>query len=218
MQVEVFNVQNQKVGTVELPDVIFASEISEPLLWEQVKAQRASRRRGTHATKTRGEVSGGGAKPHKQKGTGGARQGSIRAPNHVGGGVVFGPQPRDYSYRLPRSGRKAALRSALSVRVSSAQLVVLDDCKLPEAKTKNMLDIVNRFGWSSALLVDDENNNLELSVRNLRKFTYRDAAAINVYDILDHDMLVLTRSSLDKVIQKAQHVSRHEQASQAQGE
>src|SRR5690349_19130422 len=124
MQVDVYNVENQPVGKVDLPDEIFAVAINEVLLWEQVKAQRASWRRGTHATKTRAEVSGGGIKPYKQKGTGRARQGSIRAPNHVGGGKVFGPQPRDYSYRLPRSARRAALRSALSLRAKEGALVV----------------------------------------------------------------------------------------------
>src|SRR5687767_12623490 len=113
MQVDVFNIDNKKIGTVDLPDEIFGEEVNETLLWEQVKSQRALRRRGTHATKTRAEVSGGGIKPYKQKGTGRARQGSIRAPNHVGGGKVFGPQPRDYGYRLPRSARRSALRSAL---------------------------------------------------------------------------------------------------------
>ncbi len=118
MQIDIVNLNHEKTGTVDLPEDVFGTEVKTALLWEQVKAQRASKRRGTHDTKTRANVRGGGAKPFKQKGTGRARQGSTRAPNQVGGGVVFGPHPRDYSYRLPRSARRAALRSALSLRAS----------------------------------------------------------------------------------------------------
>ncbi|HSI04088.1 MAG TPA: 50S ribosomal protein L4, partial [Myxococcota bacterium] len=124
MKVDVFNVENSKVGSVDLPDDVFGAEVNETLLWEMVKAQRASRRRGTAKTKRRGEVSGGGIKPFKQKGTGRARQGSSRAPNHVGGGSVFGPVPRDHSYRLPRSARKVALASALSLRAKGGLMIV----------------------------------------------------------------------------------------------
>ena len=130
MQIDVENIQREKVGTIDLPDEIFMAEVSPALLWEQVKAQRASRRQGTHKTKGRSEVRGGGAKPFKQKGTGRARQGTSRAPQMVGGGTVHGPRPRDYSYRLPRSARRASLRSALALRVREGALVVLEQFQI----------------------------------------------------------------------------------------
>lgn len=204
MKVDVVNIDLKKVGSLELPDAIFAVTVNEALLWEQVKAQRASRRRGTHDTKTRGEVSGGGAKPYKQKGTGRARQGSSRAPNHVGGGCVFGPHPRDYSYRLPRSGRRSALRSALSVRAQAAQVVVLDEFIVDLPKTQKVLDFLGRLGTTSALLVDAQNDALLRSTRNLPTAKYIEATALNVYDILDYDRLVLTRAAVNLVIAKAQ--------------
>lgn len=212
MQVDIYNVEKKKVGTAELPDEIFTAELKEAVLWEQVKAQRASWRSGTHATKTRGSVSGGGIKPYKQKGTGRARQGSIRAPNHVGGGKVFGPQPRDYSYRLPRSARRAALRVALSLRNRNGDLVVLDRLDLQGPKTQQVAGIFNRFGWESALLVDIENNNLRLSTRNLVAGKYLVANALNVYDILNHDKLVITQAALNEVIRKAQLESNTDQS------
>ena len=204
MQVDVVDTDLKKVGQVELPDAIFAAEVKEALLWEQVKAQRASWRRGTHDTKTRGEVSGGGIKPFKQKGTGRARQGSSRAPNHVGGGCVFGPHPRDYSYRLPRSGRKTALRSALSARGSAKQVVVLDAFTIETPKTQRVVDFLEKLGTDSVLLVDASNDRLFRSTRNLPTTKYIEATALNVYDILDYDRLVLTRAAVDLVVSKAQ--------------
>jgi large subunit ribosomal protein L4 len=203
MQLEVHDWKNKKVGTVELPDEVFGAEVKNALLWEEVKAQRASARRGTHKTKKRGEVSGGGIKPFKQKGSGRARQGSIRAPNHVHGGTVFGPQPRDYSYRLPRSARRSALRSVLSLRVKEKNLVVLDQAELKEPKTKTVVELLGKLGTSSALLVDGQNANLFKSVRNLQKSKFVEAKALNVYDVLDHDKLVIAKSALDIVVQKA---------------
>ena len=204
MQVDVYNVENQKVGKLDLPDEIFAAAIKEVLLWEQVKAQRASWRRGTHATKTRAEVSGGGIKPYKQKGTGRARQGSIRAPNHVGGGKVFGPQPRDYSYRLPRSARRAALRSALSLRAKEGALVVLEGFPMEKPSTKAVVGYLGKLATSSALLVDVDNEGLKRSTRNLPKSKFVDAVGLGVYDILNHQKLVLTRAAVDAIIKKAQ--------------
>lgn len=203
MQVDVFNTELSKIGTVELPDEVFSAEVKETLLWEQVRAQRASWRRGTHATKRRGDVSGGGIKPFKQKGTGRARQGSIRAPNHVGGGTIFGPQPRDYAYRLPSSGRRAALRSALSVRAAEKAIIVLEDFAIETPRTKTIVAFLDKVGSTSVLLMDSNNDALKRSTRNLQKTKFLDAAGLNVYDILNHQKLVLTRSALDLVIKKA---------------
>ena len=206
MQVDVFNTEKTKVGKVELPEAIFGAEVNEALLWEQVKAQRASHRRGTHDTKTRGEVSGGGIKPFKQKGTGRARQGSSRAPNHVGGGTVFGPHPRDYSYRLPRSARRAALRSALSLRVKEETFIVLDAFSIEAPRTKSVVEFLERFGTSNVLFVDAGNENLIKSVRNLEKCNGVHANDINVYDILRHEHLIVTKAALEDVIRRAESV------------
>jgi large subunit ribosomal protein L4 len=208
MQVDVIDIKKKKVGTAELPDDVFASEVSEAVIWEQVKAQLASRRRGTHKTKRRGEVSGGGIKPYKQKHTGRARQGSIRSPQFVGGGTVWGPQPRDYSYRLPRGARKAALKSALSMRAKDG-LVVVNEITLDAPKTKVLNDILEKIGVTSALIVDGDNRNLQLSARNLPKSKYVVASAINVYDILGHQALVLTQGAIDGVVARARRAEKN---------
>jgi large subunit ribosomal protein L4 len=203
MQVDVFNIEKKKVGSVELPDDVFASEVKEALIWEQVKSQLASRRRGTHSTKTRADVSGGGIKPYKQKGTGRARQGSSRAPNHVGGGKVFGPHPRDYSYRLPRSARRMALTSALSLRAKSDGLCVLDKLPLEAPKTKSLVKVLKTFGTESAVFVDGDNNNLKLSARNLPAAKYLVPDALNVYDILNHEKLFVTQAAVEAIVTRA---------------
>ena len=203
MEVDIINQLHEKVGTIELPDEIFAAEVSEGLLWDVVQAQRASHRSGTHATKKRGEVSGGGIKPYRQKSTGRARQGSTRAPNHVGGGTVFGPQPRDYSYRPPRSARRAALRSALSARTREQELLVVDELPLDAPKTKSILGFLRKLGHPSVLVADVENSNLLLSMRNLQDADYIEACAVNVYDILRHRTLILTRAAVSQVVKKA---------------
>ncbi|MBI5509991.1 MAG: 50S ribosomal protein L4 [Deltaproteobacteria bacterium] len=205
MNVDVINKEAQKVGSIELPDDVFAAEVNQGILWEQVKSQRASRRRGTHSTKTRANVSGGGIKPFKQKGTGQARQGSIRAPNHVGGGNVFGPHPRDYSYRLPRSARRAALRSALSLRAKENSVMVLDTFKIDKPKTKAVIEFLGKIKVDSALLVDVENHGLKMSTRNLPSSKFVEVEGLNVYDILDYDKLVLTREAVPVVIELAKN-------------
>lgn len=207
MQVDVINIEKKKVGSVDLPDDVFGAEVSDALLWEQVKAQLASRRRGTHSTKNRGDVSGGGIKPYKQKGTGRARQGSSRAPNHVGGGKVFGPHPRDYSYRLPRSARKAALKSALSLRAKGG-LLVLDKLALEAPKTQAMTAILDKLEVKNALIVDADNTNVKLSTRNLGKngdykSKYLLPEALNVYDVLDHESLILTQAAVEALVKRA---------------
>lgn len=203
MQVDIHNTSIEKVGSLELPDAIFGADVKPALLWEQVKAQRASRRRGTHSTKDRGQASGSGAKPYKQKGTGNARQGSRRSPQFVGGGTTMTPRPRDYSYRLPRSARKAALRGALSQRVAEQNLLVLDKFELDAPKTKEVAAFLTRLGTKSALLVDVENGNLKLSTRNLGKAKFLAAEGLNVYDILNHEKLVVTQAALEPIIAKA---------------
>ncbi|MEC8050719.1 MAG: 50S ribosomal protein L4 [Myxococcota bacterium] len=203
MQIDIVNLNHEKTGTVDLPEDVFGTEVKTALLWEQVKAQRASKRRGTHDTKTRANVRGGGAKPFKQKGTGRARQGSTRAPNQVGGGVVFGPHPRDYSYRLPRSARRAALRSALSLRASENAIVVLDGAALEAPKTKTVAQFFGGLDSKSALIVDVENQNLALSTRNLEKAKFLEVDGLNVYDILKHEKLVVTKASLESIVARA---------------
>ena len=203
MEVQLYNKDVEKVGAIELTDTVFAVEVNEVLLWEQVKAQRASWRAGTHSTKRVSEVSGTGAKPFKQKGGGRARQGSNRSVHHVGGGVSMGPRPRDYSYRLPRSARRSALRSALSLRVKEEALTVLDNFSVETAKTKTALGFLEKLGSNSALVVDQSNDTLGLSMRNIPKCKYISASAINVYDILNHEKLVMTQAALDIVTNKA---------------
>jgi len=208
MQVDVFNIEKKKVGSVELPDDVFAVEVKEALLWEQVKNQLANRRAGTHKTKKRGEVSGGGIKPFKQKGTGRARQGSSRAPNHVGGGKVFGPVPRDYSYRMPRSARKAALKSALSLRAKGNGITVLDTFNLATPKTKALIAVLAKFsGTTKTLIIDAANENLKLSSRNMQRAKFLAAEGLNVYDILGHEQLLVTRAAVDVIVKKARSAS-----------
>jgi large subunit ribosomal protein L4 len=204
MKVDVFNKEKKKVGDLELPDAVFGIEVNEALLWEQVKAQRASRRAGTHSTKTRATVKGGRAKPYRQKGTGRARQGSTRGPHHVGGAVAMGPRPKDWSYRIPRSARRAALRSALSLRAREEHLLILDGIELEQPKTRAVAELLAAFDVASALIVDVKNDTLRLSAHNLPSSKFVAAEGINVYDILDHDYLVVTQAAVEKVVEKAE--------------
>lgn len=202
MEFDVINTEGQKVGSAQLPDDVFGAKVNQALLWEMVKSQRASKRAGTHKTKKVGEVRGTNAKPYKQKGTGRARQGSLRSPQFVGGGTVFGPQPRDYAYRLPKSARRSALRSALSSRASDG-LVLLDKFELSTPKTKDVVAFLEQLGTKSALIVDVENGVLLKSARNLPRSKAIEAGALNVYDILDHEKLVLTQAAIEHVVAKA---------------
>jgi large subunit ribosomal protein L4 len=197
MQIDVVNIEGKKVGNIELADAVFATEVKEHLLWEVVKAQRAAKRAGTHATKTREFVRGGGKKPYKQKGTGSARQGSSRAPQFVGGGRVFGPHPRDYSYTVPKKVRRAALASALSLRAQEKKLVVLDKLPFETPKTKVLAGILKALGVDSAVVVDGkENVQLSKSARNLPSSKFLPPEGLNVYDILDHVGLVITEGAV----------------------
>ena len=194
MKIEVKNLDGKKVGDVTLDDTIFGAEINEHLLWEVVKMQRANRRAGTHSTLRRDEVRGGGKKPFKQKGTGNARQGSTRAPHFVGGGSVFGPKPRDYSYSKPKKAVAGALRSVLSLRAKEQKLVVVDGFTMGGIKTAKVAKAIKALGAKSALLVDGANAELEKSARNHAQAKYLSVAGLNVYDVLDHETLVLSKA------------------------
>jgi len=204
MQVDVFNMKGKKVDTVELPAEIFEASINVDLMHQAYVRQMANARLGTHSTKTRGEVSGGGKKPWRQKGTGRARQGSIRAAQWVGGGKIHTPKPRDYSKKMPRKMRRAALRSALSAKAAAAELVVLDDLSLAEAKTKLMAEALNKLvGDSSALILVPEKSEaydvVELSTRNLPDAKTLLVNYLNIRDLLGYDRIVLPVQALDKI-------------------
>lgn len=198
--VDVLDMENRKVGERELKEEVFGVPIREHLLYEAVRWQLACRRRGTASTKTRGEVSGGGAKPWRQKGTGRARAGSIRSPLWRGGGVVFGPRPRDYSYRLPKSARREALKTALALKLREGAIKVVKDLNLPEIKTKRMLEILKGLGAVNSLIVmDRKDERVEKSARNLPFTKVIRCEGLNVYDILRYENLVLTEASLERI-------------------
>lgn len=200
MNVEVLDTNGSKVSELSLNDAVFSGEVKEHLFYEVVKMQLANKRSGTASTKTKGEVSGGGIKPWKQKGTGRARSGSNRSPLWRHGGTVFGPHPRDYSYKLPKKVMKEALKNALRLRLQEGKLKVLSSIELNEPKTKAALDLLKKHGFENALIViDGPNRNLELAVRNLKDFQVQKAGGLNVYDILSYDNLVMTRGALEKV-------------------
>ncbi len=203
-KLDIKNVAGEAVGEIDLDDSVFAEQVHEHLLWETVKWQLAKRRAGTHKTKTRSEVRGTSKKPYRQKGTGRARHGSTRSPIWVGGGTTFGPQPRDYSYNMPKKARKKALRSALSLRVREGKLVVLDQFPVEGGKTRNVASALDRVGApqpeSSALIVDSTDNEaLVRGSRNLAAATWLAPEGLNVYDVLDHENLVVTAESIKQV-------------------
>ncbi len=200
MDIDVLNKEGSRVSGLSIDDAVFAGEIKEHLFYEVVKMQLANRRRGNASTKTRGEVSGGGVKPWKQKGTGRARSGSTRSPIWRHGGTVFGPHPRDYSYSVPKKVRREALKSALRLRVKDGGIRVVDTLELGEAKTKTALSILKAMNLDSALVVTEGiNKNLELAVRNLKDFKVVRAGGINVFDVLKYKGLLITKEALAKV-------------------
>ena len=200
MQIDIVNIEGKKVGSADLADAVFGAKVKDYLLWEMVKAQQAAKRAGTHDTKTRAEVRGGGKKPYKQKGTGNARQGSSRAPNHVGGGKVFGPHPRSYEYTVPKKVKRAALASALSLRAQEKKLIIVDVLAFEAPKTKRLAGILKVLGADSAVVVDGKTNaNLSKSVRNLPKSKYLAPEGLNVYDILNHPSLVITAGAVKDI-------------------
>lgn len=193
---DVVNAQGQKVRAIELDDSVFSADIKEHVLWEVVKQQLAARRQGTHSTLHRGEVRGGGKKPFRQKGTGQARQGSTRAPNHVGGAKVFAPKPRDYEYTLPKKVKQAALRSALSLRAKEKKLVILEDVNFEVPKTKQAVALLKAIGGDKTLLVaSGDSTALAKSMRNLDSAKYLAVEGLNTYDILKHPSLILTEKT-----------------------
>lgn len=194
---DVLNTLAEKVGEIDLNDSLFSVEINTGILHEVVCMQRANRRNGNACTKTRGEVSGGGAKPWRQKGTGRARAGSRTSPVWRGGGTVFGPLPRDYSYNLPKKVKKLALKMALSARNQEGNLVVVDRIEFPEVKTKNFVKVMNNFQFDNCLVITDEiDEKVGLSARNAIGFKVLPVAGLNVYDILKYSKLMLLQSSL----------------------
>ena len=201
LTVPVLSQQNERVGEISLPAQVFAGPVRRHLLYEMVKMQMANRRSGTAKTKTRAFVSGGGKKPWRQKGTGRARAGSTRSPLWVGGATLFGPQPRDYSYRLPASARKAALRSALAAKAKEGKLLVLDKIELEAPKTKLMAQLVASLQVESALIViPSRDDTIERAARNLPTVKVLRAEGANVYDILRYDRLILTQDAVQALI------------------
>ena len=199
--VAVYNMEGKEVGTIELNDAVFGVKVNEHLVHMAVVQHLANKRQGTQKAKTRGEVSGGGRKPWKQKGTGHARQGSTRAPQWKGGGVVFAPVPRDYSFKINKKEKRAALKSALTSKVQSNSLIVLDELKLDEIKTKSFLAVMNNLKVQKGLVVmaGDNNGNVILSARNVPDIDTARADMINVYDIMKAKTLVLTKDAVTKI-------------------
>jgi large subunit ribosomal protein L4 len=195
--VKVYNIEGKEVGTIELNDAIFGVEVNEHLMHMAVVQQLANKRQGTQKAKTRSEVSGGGRKPWRQKGTGHARQGSTRAPQWTGGGVVFAPTPRDYSFKLNKKEKRAALKSALSSRVEADKFIVVDEMKFEEIKTKNFQAMLNNLSVAKALVVIEEGNtNAVLSARNIADVKTAGTNTINVYDILKYNTVIVSKAAL----------------------
>ena len=193
--VSVYNMEGKEVGTIDLNDAVFGVEVNEHLLHMAVVNQLANKRQGTQKAKTRSEVSGGGRKPWRQKGTGHARQGSTRSPQWTGGGVVFAPTPRDYSFKLNKKEKRAALKSALTTRVLENKFIVLDEMNFGEIKTKNFQNMLNNLEVSKALVVlEDGNTNAALSARNIANVKTAWTNTINVYDILKYNTVIVTKA------------------------
>jgi len=199
-KVAVFDINRKQVSERDLADAIFNADVKGYLIHDMVRYQLAARRQGTADTKGRSEVSGGGRKPYKQKGTGNARQGCIRAPHFVGGGTVFGPTPRDYAFKLNRKVKKAALCSALSVRFKAEKMTVLNALELEKISTKGFVALLERFDIDNVLIVVDGNNpKVELSARNLPHVKVLRAEGVNVYDVMKYRNLVLTEGAVSQL-------------------
>lgn len=199
-KVSVYNMEGREVETIDLSDDVFGVEINEHLVHMAVVQQLANKRQGTQKAKTRSEVSGGGRKPWRQKGTGHARQGSTRAPQWTGGGVVFAPKPRDYSFKMNRKERAIALKSVLTSRVLENKLIVLDELKLDEIKTKKMQGVLNNLKVKKALVVlNEKNENVILSTRNIPNVQTALTNTINVYDILKYNTMIVTKDAVKTI-------------------
>ena len=198
--VSVYNIEGKEVGKIDLSDAVFGVEVNEHLVHMAVVSQLANNRQGTQKAKTRSEVSGGGRKPWRQKGTGHARQGSTRAPQWTGGGVVFAPVPRDYSFKMNKREKRTALKSALTSRVEENKFIVIDEINFEEAKTKNFANILKNLDVSKALVVlEDDNKNAELSARNIADVKTAKTNTINVYDILKYNTVITTKAVVAKI-------------------
>ena len=198
--VSVYNMEGKETGKMELNDSIFAAPVNEHLVHMAVVLQLANKRQGTQKAKTRSEVRGGGRKPYRQKGTGRARQGSMRSPQWVGGGVVFAPKPRDYSFKLNKKVKRLALQSALSTKVAEGKIIVLDELTLSEVKTKEMVKVLGNIKCDNALIVmDGSNENVMLSARNIPAVKTASVNTINVYDLLKYNNLVVTKEAVEKI-------------------
>lgn len=198
----VYNMTGAQTGEIELNDNVFGVEVNEALLHQAVVMQLANQRLGTHATKTRAMVRGGGKKPWRQKGTGRARAGSIRSPLWVGGGTTFGPQPRSYAFTMPRKARRLAIRCALSAKVQAGELIVMEDISLNQPKTKDVVKLLDnmKVGEDKALIIiDDVNENVEKSSRNIPGVKSITSQGLNVYDILYHDKVLVTKDAISKI-------------------
>ena len=199
-KIKVLNMKGEEIKEIDLPEELFAATISEASVHQAVVNQLANKRQGTQSAKTRAEVRGGGRKPWRQKGTGRARQGSVRSPQWKGGGVVFAPKPRDYSYKLPRSTRQAALRSVLTSKFEEGKLVVVDNITFDAPKTKDMVSFISNVDAVKPLIVTEKvDKNVYISARNLQKTAVTFADLINVYDILKHDTLVVSEAALARI-------------------
>ena len=198
--VSVYNMEGNEVGSMELNDAVFGVEVNEHLVHMAVVQQLANNRQGTQKAKTRSEVSGGGRKPWRQRGTGHARQGSTRAPQWTGGGVVFAPVPRDYSFKINKKEKRAALKSALTSRVEAQKFVVLDELKLEAIKTKDFVKVLNNLNVSKALVVmGDKDVVIEKSAANVPDVKTTQATLLNVYDILKYDTVITTKAAVEKI-------------------
>ena len=198
--VSVYNMEGNEVGSMELNDAVFGVEVNEHLVHMAVVRQLANNRQGTQKAKTRSEVSGGGRKPWRQKGTGHARQGSTRAPQWTGGGVVFAPVPRDYSFKINKKEKRAALKSALTSRVEAQKFVVLDELKLDAIKTKDFVKVLNNLNVSKALVVmGDKDVVVEKSAANVPGVKTTQATLLNVYDVLKYDTVITTKAAVEKI-------------------
>ena len=198
--VSVYNMEGNEVGTLELNDAVFGVEVNEHLVHMAVVRQLANKRQGTQKAKTRSEVSGGGRKPWRQKGTGHARQGSTRAPQWTGGGVVFAPVPRDYSFKMNKKEKRAALKSVLTSKVQENKFIVLDELKLAEVKTKEMKKVLDNLKVNNALvIIGDDSENVALSARNIAGVQTASVNTINVFDMLKYNTIIATKSSVASI-------------------
>lgn len=200
-KVSLYNISGEQVGDIDLNDSIFGIEVNQHVLYEVVKNQLANKRQGTQSAKTRSEVRGGGKKPWRQKGTDRARQGSIRSPQWKGGGVVFAPKPRDYSYKVPKKVRRLAMKSALSSKVSNGEILVLDSLSLDAPKTKDIVKMLkdNKVANKALIVMADKDENVIRSARNIEGVETTLVSTLNVYDILKHDSFIITQDAVKKV-------------------